>query len=385
MKFFRKKRNIIITVAVVLVLLLVICGKKKPVNTVDLYEIKKGSIDESVKVDGTLEPFVDVEISSDIMGKCIKIYVEEGQKVASGTKLLKIDDTSQRANLSQAETALKAAQANYDYVSYKFKNQQTLYADSLTSFGEYNVAVLEMKNAENTLAQARASYEIAQDNLEKTIIKSPIDGIVSAIYVEEGENIITGTMNNSGTVLMTVSDDNKMIVISNVDETSIVQVKHNDRCEVTFDAYGDTLFSGRVYQIGNRPIQTSTTETGIEYEVKILLDKTEKNIMSGMSGDVSIITQSKDSVIVTPIQSVVSRDGKTGVFTVENNRAKFVEVKTGITGRNTIEITDGEIKDGDKVISGPFTSLKKLSSGDKVVIDSKKKGAPVKRNGNGQG
>lgn len=385
MKFLRKKRNIIIISAVILVLLFVICGKRKPVNTVDLQELKKGTIEESVKVDGTLEPFVDVEISSDIMGKCTKIFVEEGQKVKAGDQLLKIDDITQRANLAQAETALRAAQANYDYISYKFKNQQNLYADSLTSFGEYNVAVLEMKNAENTLAQAQSAYKIAQDNLSKTIIKSPIDGMVSAIYVEQGENIITGTMNNTGTVLMTVSDDNRMIVVADVDETSIVKVKHNDRCDVTFDAYGDTLFTGRVYQIGSRPIKTSTTETGIEYEVKILLEKTQKNIISGMSGDVSIITQSKEDVLTSPIQAVVSRDGKTGVFVFENNRVKFVEVKTGITGRSTIEILEGDLKEGDRIVSGPFTSLKKLNSGDKVVLNVRKKGGKELPNAKGKG
>ncbi|MDD3804207.1 MAG: biotin/lipoyl-binding protein [bacterium] len=143
MKFLKKKRTITTIVIVVLILLFIICGKRKPAATVEVSEIKIESINESVSIDGTLEPFVDVEISSDITGKCTKIYVAEGAKVNVGSPLMKINDISQKARLNEAETALNAAKSNYDYISYKFDNQKKLFEEKLISLSEYTLSELE--------------------------------------------------------------------------------------------------------------------------------------------------------------------------------------------------------------------------------------------------
>ncbi|HAV92909.1 TPA: hypothetical protein DCW38_07010 [candidate division WOR-3 bacterium] len=371
MKFLKKKRTIAIIV-IVLILILLLCGKRKPTTVVETMDAKLESINETVSIDGTLEPFVDVKISSDITGKCTKIYVEQGDVVKRGTPLLKIDEIAQKARLSEAETALNAAKSNFDYISYKFDNQKKLYEDKLTSLSEFTLAELEYKNAQNTLASMQASYDIAKNNMEKTLITSPIEGIITAVYVEEGENVITGTMNNTGTVLMTVSDNNKLLVKANVDETSIVKIMKENPTTVIFDAFPETIYTGRVYQKGNRPTQDSSTDSGIEYEVEILLDGAHEELISGMTGEVNIVTKVKENVLTVPIQAVVSRNGEEGVFVLNGNTIKFTPVKTGIIGNMRLEIVSDGLKEGDKVVTGPFIAIKGLQDKQKVKVSDKK-------------
>ncbi|MEJ5308045.1 MAG: efflux RND transporter periplasmic adaptor subunit [candidate division WOR-3 bacterium] len=384
MKIFKKKRTYIILV-IVLIILFLVFGKKKNIVTVEISEITLDTIEEMVNASGALEPFVDVEISSDIMGKCLKIFVKEGDFVKKGTPLLKIDDISQQARLKESETALNYAQSNFDYVSYKFENQKKLYEQNLISKSEFTLAELEYKNSLNLLTSAKSSYEIAKDNLEKTIIRSPIDGTVTAIYVEEGENIITGTMNNAGTVLMTISNNQKLIVKANVDETSISKVRNGNVAKVVFDAFPEKTFTGKVFVKANRPKYSvssssssafsSSTSTAVEYEVKIILDDSPDNnlLVSGMSCDVDIVTLKKDSTLSIPIQSMVNRENKEGVFKYSGGKIKFVPVKTGITGNLKTEIFSDSLKSGDSIVSGPFLSFKFLKDGLKVKISSEKR------------
>ncbi|MEO0297612.1 MAG: efflux RND transporter periplasmic adaptor subunit [candidate division WOR-3 bacterium] len=384
MKIFQKKRIYIIAI-IVLIILFLVFGKKKNLVSVEISEIKFDTIEETVNASGALEPFVDVEISSDIMGKCLKIFVKEGDFVKKGAPLLKIDDISQQARLKESETALNYAQSNFDYVSYKFENQKKLYEQNLISKSEFTLAELEYKNSLNLLTSAKSSYDIAKDNLEKTIIRSPIDGTVTAIYVEEGENIITGTMNNAGTVLMTISNNQKLIVKANVDETSISKVRNGNIAKVIFDAFPEKTFTGKVFVKANRPKYSvssssssafsSSTSTAVEYEVKIILDDSPDNnlLVSGMSCDVDIITLKKDSTLSIPIQSMVNRENKEGVFKYSGGKIKFVPVKTGITGNLKMEIFSDSLKSGDSIVSGPFLSFKFLKDGLKVKISSDKR------------
>lgn len=384
MKIFKKKRIYIIAICALIILFLIF-GKKKNVISVEISEMKLDTIEETVNASGALEPFIDVEISSDIMGKCIKIFVKEGDFVKKGTPLLKIDDISQKARLKESETALNYAQSNFDYISYKFENQKTLYEKNLISKSEFTLAELEYKNSLNLLTSAKSSYEIAKDNLEKTIIRSPIDGVVTAIYVEEGENIITGTMNNVGTVLMTISNNQKLIVKANVDETSISKVKNGNLAKVVFDAFPEKTFTGKVFVKANKPKYSvsstsssafsSSTSTAVEYEVKIILNDSPDNnlLVSGMSCDVDIVTLKKDGTLSIPIQSIVNRDNKEGVFKYSGGKIKFFPVKTGITGNLKIEVFSDSLKEGDSIVSGPFLSFKFLKDNINVKISSEKK------------
>lgn len=379
MKIFKRKRTYLILLGLIIILLLVF-GRKKSVIGIVVSEIKRETIEESVNASGSLEPFVDIEISSDIMGKCKKIYVKEGQSVKKDDPLLKIDDRTQIARLNEAETSLNYAKSNFEYISNKFENQKKLFEQNLISKTEYDLAQLEYKNSLNLLESAQSAYDIAKDNFEKTLIRSPIDGIVTAIYVEEGENIITGTMNNPGTVLMTISDNQKFIVKAKVDETSISKVRNGNQVRIIFDAFPEKNFYGKVFLKANRPLYSasssssfsSNTSTSVEYEVKIFLNDSTENrlLLPGMSCDVDIITTKKDSVLSIPIQALLNRENREGVFKFSNGMIHFIPVKTGISGNFNIEIFSDSLKEGDSIVTGPFLLFKSLKDNMKVKVST---------------
>ncbi len=375
MKIFKRKRTYLILLGLIIILLLGF-GRKKTDLEVVFSEIKRETIEESVNASGSLEPFVDVEISSDIMGKCKKIYVREGQFVQKNTPLLKIDDITQTARLNEAKTSLNYAKSNFEFISNKFENQKKLFEQNLISKTEYDLAQLEYKNSLNILESAQSAYDIAKDNFQKSLIRSPIDGIVTAIYVEVGENIITGTMNNPGTVLMTISDNQKFIVNAKVDETSISKVRNGNQARIIFDAFPEKTFYGKVFLKANRPLYStsssssfsSNTSISVEYEVKIFLNDSSENrlLLPGMSCDVDIITTKKDSVLSIPMQALLNRENREGVFKLSNGRIHFIPVKTGINGNFSIEIFSDSLKEGDSIVTGPFLLFKQLKDNMKV-------------------
>lgn len=377
MKFFRKKRNIIILSAVVLLILIILrCNSKSTALPVMTGEVTIGTINEYVRTDGELEPYVDIEISSDITGKAEVLYVDDGDMVKKGAKLVQLDNTSYRATLQERKSAFAVSKANLAYEQFIYDNQKALYNDSLISFSEYKTAQLKLDNAQAQYESALSALEIARDNMKKTLLTSPIDGLVSAVYVEEGENVITGTMNNAGTVLMTVSDNSKMLLKCNVDETSVVLISKSNKAEITFDAFPDTIYTGIVTKIANRPDPAAAAaDEGTVFPVEILLEGRHVNLLSGMNAEVAIITASKENVIKVPIQSVVTRNSQEGVFIVEGGKAVFIPVQSGIIGKESIEVVSGQLKEGNRIVTGPFTSLKRINNNDRV-IDRESPGKP---------
>lgn len=367
MKFFKRKRNIIIIAAVIILILIILrCNSSSTVLNVTTGRVVIGTINEYVRTDGSLEPYVDIEISSDITGKAEILYVDDGDMVKKGAKLVQLDNTSYKATLQERESTFEVAAANLAYEKFIYENQSALYEDSLISYSEYKTAQLKYDNAKAQYESAKSSLEIAQDNMNKTLITSPIEGLISAVYVEEGENVITGTMNNAGTVLMTVSDNSDMLLKCEVDETSVVLIKKGNTAEITFDAFPDTVYTGTVTKIANRP-DLAAVDEGTVFPVEIIIEGDYDNLLTGMNADVSIIAQSKENAKQVPIQSVVTRNGNEGVFIVDDGKAVFVPVASGIIGNETIEIETDSLNEEHRVVTGPFTSLKRIKNNDRVI------------------
>jgi HlyD family secretion protein len=206
---------------------------------------------------------------------------------------------------------------------------------------------------------------------------SPIAGTVTRLPVEEGEVAVIGTMNNPGTVLMTISDMGVVEAVMEVDETDIPQVALGQSAEVTIDAYGDRTFEGLVTEVGSSPIETLTSEA-INFEVKIQLSDPPETVRPGFSCSADIITDTRENVVAAPIQALVVREKPTddggrptdeeGVFVLDGDEGtvRFAPVETGITGDTEIEILSG-LQEEDVVITGPFRVLREIKDGDKVT------------------
>jgi len=395
------------------------------VETVQLAKVRREDVTSRVRAPGKIEPKTQVKISADIMGKIVHLLVKEGDAVRKGQLMLQLDDTQYRSMWDQARAAVAAAHehlrdtrsslklAEANYVRQKALFQQKLLSNSDWDQAEstHESARIAESSAEQAAEQAAAAERGAADNLAKCRFLAPFDGFVSALNVEQGEIVITGTMNNAGTEIMVVSDLSRMQVRADVDETDVVDMRLGQKAKISVDAIPDTTFEGTVTEIGNTAKRsiTSTVEGQTNFEVVVVFDHDVPAVRPGMTADVDIATGTHPSVLVVPIQAVVVRSqreldrvarGKaktvkaklaaaaadedtvgrkdkeiTGVFVVHDKVAQFVPVRTGLSSQTMIEIVGG-LKQGDDVVSGPYKALRDLKPGGKVTKEAAEKKEP---------
>jgi len=273
-------------------------------------------------------------------------------------------------------------------------------ASSLSDFDQARTALATqdaaVKAAEKRVAQGRASVAEIRDSLRKTVLLAPMDGVVTARRIEQGETAIIGVQNQPGTVLLTISDMSRVEAEMEVDEASIPNVKLGQAARVRIDAYPNQTFEGEVTEVGGSPILKSGVQEAIKFKVKVLIKNPPATIKPGLSAQAEIHTGRRDKALAVPIQALVSRDldkkkeegrkegdpalnkgsvglsrEEEGVFVVEGKKVKFVPVKTGLLGDLTVEITAG-LKEGEQVVTGPFKVLRELKDGKEVKVDVQK-------------
>jgi len=370
------KKKIIIGVVVFLILLVIILlnvkFKGKGIS-VKVDKVTKGNIKTIVSAPGRVSPKNEVNISSDIMGKLIKLKVDEGDKVKIGDVIGELEKTREEAVVESARSSLFSAKASYEMKKSSFERRKKLYEKLLISKEEFEADKTDLRVAELTFEERKANFKQAMENLDKTIIRSPINGVVTRLNVEEGETVVTGTMNNPGTVLMVLSDLSQMEVECDVDESDIIGLKMGQLADITVDAFGDTVFKGHVVEISNsgRTSAMGTQEEITNFKVKVAFDNTNNRLRPGMSSSVDIISSERDSVLKVPIQSVVERGmgekKKEGVFVISDEMVHFISVETGIQSETEMEIIEG-VKEGDEVVSGPYSILTKIKDGENVKV-----------------
>jgi HlyD family secretion protein len=238
-----------------------------------------------------------------------------------------------------------------------------------------------------------------------------MDGFVTRRNIEKGEVIITGTMNNPGTVLMTISDMSIIEAVLEVDQTDVPQLRIGQKADVRIDAFPDQKFPGEVSEIGSSPIQGTSAlggaATGTDYTVKVTLLKHPERIRPGLTVTADITTAAKTNTLTVPIGALVLRQPDTkgtptpapaadatpgstsvkkesvasrareieGVYVVAARKVEFRPVTTGIRGELDVEIVDG-LKEGDEMVIGPFRALRDLKPGAQVVVDNTPGGGP---------
>jgi HlyD family secretion protein len=405
----KKKKKIIIILGVIVVVAIIVVvnilksGEK--VYKVQAEEVKKDDIISLVTANGQMIPKTDVKISAYVPAKIVKLPVKEGDLVKKGQLLVQLDQTEFKAAVNQAKAQLSSAQANLEQAQLVYDRQKGLFEKKLTSQEQYDAVSTELNLAQAQCDQSVANLEQAEYNLSKTTMTAPMDGMVTALNAKEGEIVMIGTMNNPGTVIMTISDMSEMQAEVEVDETDIASVKIDQKAKIEIDAFPDTTFMGKVTEIGHtaRVSGLGTQDQVTNFLVKVTLMDTVPNIRPGMSASVEITTNSHPNVLNVPIQAVVMREEKgdtlkekkkeegalastdsskvknekkkkakevEGVFVIKEGRAKFVEVKTGIADQQNIEIVSG-LNENDQVVTGTYQILRTLKDGDKVKIQKK--------------
>lgn len=354
------------------------------------------TIEAVVTAPGEIDPKVKVNISAHIVGKIEKLYFVEGDAVRRGQKLVELEKplyvaqvdrlraelASRRVEVLRSRAALNTAQAAYGRA--QSLNRQGIQAQELfeqTRLGLDN-ARAGLAAAEQGVNQAEAGLRSAAEDLSRTTIHSPIDGKVVQLNAHEGEVVVTGTMNNPGSIIAVIADLSQILVVAEVGETEVVGVKLGQPTKIKVDAIPDKEYRGRVVEIGSSAAIRQGAGAGIRYfKVKVAIEDADERLRPGMTSAVSIVTSQAPNTVAVPIQCVVDRNAKGEedadavkqkfVFLVQEGKAKQVAVTTGISDATHVAIVSG-VKAGDSLITGPFRTLKKLKDGTKVNVTKEK-------------
>jgi HlyD family secretion protein len=324
------------------------------------------------------------------------------------------------SGLARARNSVEQSRANLGLSRQNLARQEELWKEGLTPRQELDRAqnevlvreadhkamLQEIETSELRIRQEQASLESTRHSLTEVIISSPMDGIVIRRNIEEGETAVVGTMNNAGSQLLTIADMSQLEAEVEVDETDIPTVVVGQQARVTIDAVPDRSFRGHVTEIGNSPIQATGSTTGRQatnFKVVITLDEQVPDVRPGFTCTAEIITATRTAAVSVPIQSLTVREllydgtgrivpeperseggesaedassepppGHTrreteGVFTVVDGHAVFTPVTVGIAGERYFEVQSG-LSEGDRVITGPFSSVRGLADGAEVRI-----------------
>jgi len=393
-------------------------GNFKQVNTQDV-ELKE--VIETVSATGKIQPEVEVKISSEVSGEILELPFKEGQQVKKGDLLVRVNpDLIQsalsrtqasyqnvKAGLEQAEATLKQAKADYDRSKALFDKGVISRADWDRAIATYETAQAGKSSAYYGVQSAGASVNEARDNLSRTTIYAPMSGTISLLNVELGERVV-GTQQMAGTEILRVANLNNMEVEVDVNENDIVKVNIGDTTIVEVDAYLKKEFKGIVTEIANSAAGTLAADQVTNFKVKVRIieesytDLTEGKpeayspFRPGMTATVDVITDKRESSVAVPISAIVIKTDTSSakktygkkietdapsskeeekfecVFVNENGVAKLRVVKTGIQDDTNIEIISG-LKEGDKIITGPYNMVSKtLKPGDKIEEKNKK-------------
>lgn len=371
-------------------------------QAVQVATVGREDLQAKVSANGKVQAQKKVDISATIPGQITHLAVREGDRVKKGQFLLQIDPVNPRATARSSEFSMQAllrdldaAEANHEQAQADFRRAQENHRARIISDAEVEKArtavatgAATVQSAQNRVDQARASLEGAQDLLAKTTVRAPMDGIVSAKRVEEGEVAVIGIQNSPGTVLLTVSDMSVVEVEMEVDETSIPSVKLGQEARIRIDAYPNQTLAGVVTEVGTSPILKTGGQTeAIKFKVKAQIKTPPEGIKPGLSAQADILTGFRPKALVVSIQALVMRDierkpgeapkpgaprDEEGVYLMDGGKARFQALKTGLLGELTIEVLEG-LKGGETLITGPFQALRTLKPGDTVKLDKAKK------------
>ena len=437
------RRNLLIALAVILLGGAVVAAnlwfKRTPALTVTTEAIRARNLEAVVSASGKIQPKRLVNISADTPGRVVNLAVDEGYRVTKGQFLLQIDPRSLRTRVDNSNASLKAAEGSLEQMRQSVETarvqlqqsqqvltrQRDLWAKQLTTReslekADNDVRVVESQLREREkqvdaqaarIEQERAGLENAQYDLSKVRIESPIDGIVTRRNIQEGETAVIGTMNNAGTVLLTLADMSVIQAEVEVDETNMPTVAVGQPAKITIDAFPEKTFKGHVTEIGNSPIQTTGTQgtQATNFKVVVVLDERVPDVRPGFTCTADITTATRSSVTAVPIPAVAVRElvydangqivkepvdpkrrpgtveplasapelkpGQTrketeGVFVFRAGKAEFSPITIGIAGDKYFEVVSG-LKTADEVITGPYNSVRSMADGAAVKVDTK--------------
>jgi HlyD family secretion protein len=410
-------------------------SKATETTSVRVEPVTRGDLVEIVSAPGQVQPKTKVQISARVAARIRELPFDEGAHVKSGDVLVRLDATELEAQLRGTQARAAGQKAQLEEAGARVRSQEATIAGSrvmamdaqrdlqrqkqLLQSSDVSQAVVDTAQAkadqleqqlessirqleanklnlvvlQHNIEAAESDIVRAKDNLAYTTITSPIDGIITRLNGKVGELVVTGTMNNAGTVIMEVSDLSEMQVDAQVDESNIAAVKDEQKAKVRIAAYPDELFDGVVKLVGldtadqqqqNRGGGGGGQMQGKWYRARVVLDTKGRRIPAGLSADVDIETNVHRDVVKVPTQAVMGRPFDdlpaavkdrpevdknktlvTVVFRYDNGKAAMTPVVIAAGDMTHTMITSG-LAYGDRIITGPYKVLPGLKDGQDV-------------------
>jgi HlyD family secretion protein len=396
-----KKTLIIIAVIIGLVSLAYFkkTGKSQTLE-VKVQQVAAENIKRSILASGTLVYKEQVQLRSEVIGQVSEMLIEEGDEVVKGQVLMRLEPRTFRADVEQQaafvriqKIAIERQKKKIENLKSQWQRKHDLYERKILDRdayelidNQYALAKIDLRSRQESFLQAEATLDKAQERLDKTVFRSPINGIATSVDIKQGETAISGSTNISGSDLITLADPSSILIEVQVDEADIANILVGQQADIFAVAFPDNALKGEVQSIATTAKRAQGRQ-GLSFKVKILLsDSNTVAVRPGMSCRAEIYTQSKNRTIAVPSESVIfakqekqeedddsDEEANEGnfdhVFVLVDGKAVKRSVELGISNDRLQEITSG-INIGDKVITGPARALGKLKDAQSVkVID----------------
>ncbi|MGA8148420.1 MAG: efflux RND transporter periplasmic adaptor subunit [Gallionellaceae bacterium] len=348
-------------------------------------QLERGSITQTVSANGTLNPVKLVSVGSQVSGIVTKMYADFNDRVKAGQVLLELDPSLMQAQLQQSEANVLSARASLQLAEANEKRSRDLFAQEYDTRQDLDQAVQALEAAKAQLTVAQAQTTSNRTNLDYTIIRSPVSGVVVSRNVDIGQTVAASFQTPT---LFTIAQDlSKMQIDSSYAEADVGNIRAGQSANFRVDAFPNRTFHGKVLQVRLNP---TTQQNVVTYDVVITVDNPEQILLPGMTAYVNLTTAQQDNVLMVPNaalrlhlpdvksgsekspdagkssqsrpagssqgaqnQGVAKADGASRgtVYILENGQPKAVRITTGITDSRMTEVRAGDLKEGDTVIT----------------------------------
>lgn len=321
-------------------------------------EVERGDIMQSVAANGTLNPVVLVNVGTQVSGTVKKLYVDFNDRVKPNQVLAELDPALFRAQLKQSEANLANAKANLELAVAREKRNRDLYHRKFISADALDQAVqtLDSSKAQELLAQAQLEKD--RTNLEYSVIRSPISGVVVARNVDVGQTVAASFQ--TPTLFQIAKDLREMQIDTTVAEADVGGVAVGQTVQFSVDAFPERNFVGKVKQIRINP---TIQQNVVTYDVVVGVDNADLKLMPGMTAHIRVVVEQKKNALRIPKEALrfkptdaepAGRGGKRAgptVYRLAGSRLEPVAIKTGISDASYVEVTGGDLKPGDKLVT----------------------------------
>jgi len=352
---------------------------QNPETRFKLVTIERGEITQTVSANGTLNPVVLVSVGTQVSGTVKKLYVDFNDKVEKGQPLLELDDALVSAAERQSAANVVSAQASLELALANEARMSALFAQEYVSKQEHDQARQALKSAQAQLALARAQNDRDRANLNFTVIRSPVDGVVVDRVVDLGQTVAASFQTP---VLIKIAQDlSEMRIDTSFAEADIGLIREGQKARFTVDAFTNRSFVGEVQQIRLNPTNQQNVVT---YNVRITVANPDHVLLPGMTAYVNIGVASREDALLVPNAALrfkppesaerkpengqkpastasvapgdkkgKKRDGQSGtVYVLEGGEIRPVSVQLGITDNRNTEVVGGDLKEGERVVTG---------------------------------